>query len=438
MIARLSLSRRVGLIVIIAFIAGWLAVIAGGFFTIGPRLLPSPARLEAMADLIERMPAQERAAVAAVLVAPFLTLEVAPGPFAPAPWPQLRPADERVLAGYRQALSHRALAVVPLTRNRFISVLNAVEFRLGLASGEILIVTSTSPVFVAPFGVPAGLAAGLVGILIALVTLIMLHREFRPLSRLAAMVDRIEPSGEMVALAPLRARSPELRSLIAAFERLQGRIATLLRARMALVGGIQHDLRTFATRLRLRIDGIADAQTRARAVSDIEQMIALLDDALLASRAGVRALDEELVDLAALLAAEVSDRLASGAPVRLHVDPGDATVLGDRLALRRIFANLVENALEYGQRAEIVLRPGRADVAVAIDDAGPGIPHDRREILLEPFTRLETSRARKTGGAGLGLAVVNTLVAAHDGRVEIGNAPSGGARVRVLLPRFLA
>ena len=71
-----------------------------------------------------------------------------------------------------------------------------------------------------------------------------------------------------------------------------------------------------------------------------------------------------------------------------------------------------------------------------MEDAGPGIPADQRQLMLEPFSRLEASRNRGTGGAGLGLAVVRTLVEAHCGRVEIGEAAQGGGRVSVILPLF--
>jgi signal transduction histidine kinase len=77
-------------------------------------------------------------------------------------------------------------------------------------------------------------------------------------------------------------------------------------------------------------------------------------------------------------------------------------------------------------------------VRLTIDDEGPGIPVEQREALLEPFVRLETSRNRRTGGAGLGLAVVRSLVEAHGGAINIGDAPTGGARFTVNLPLFHA
>jgi len=452
MTARLSLPSRMGLIVVVALLAGWLALVAASYMINGlgqSAALPTPARLLALAEIMERAGPAERDRILAAVRTPQLAVWVVPKPLQASAIPEFWPLDAARLDGFREAFADRALIMMPQERGHPLSgfvasALNAVEFRIGLAGDETLVVRSESPYVVAVIGLPVGFGAGLIGVLIALAALILLHREFRPLARLAAAVDRVDPSGEPVDLPRIRARSPELRALVAAFDRLQGRVATLLRARMALIGGIQHDLRTFATRLRLRVDKIADAEDRARAADDIDNMIALLDDALLASRAGASELDEELVDLAALVATEVSDRQAAGAPIGPLAGPAaseggeaaEATILGDRLALRRIVANLVDNALRYGHRAHLGVRLDGADAILIVDDEGPGIPPDQREVLLEPFTRAETSRARRTGGAGLGLAVVRSLAEAHGGSVSIGQAPGGGARVSVRLPLF--
>lgn len=442
---RLGLRGRVGLILVMAILAGWLVLISAYYVAQGAGrslALPSPGQLAALAEAVERTPATDRALILTAMRSESRSLRIVPEVLEQTRLPALWPADAATLEGYERALEGRPLVVSaravdgPL-RFGFASALNAVEFRIGLAGGETLVVFATSPVIVAPFGLPVGLGAAVFGIVISLAALVLLSREFGPLSRLAEAVDRLDPAGE-ATLPEIRARSPEVRSLVAAFDRLQARIATLIHARMALIGGIQHDLRTFATRLRLRTDLIADETERERAAADIADMIALLDDALLASRAGASELDQELVDLSALAAAEAADRQAAGAPVGLAADhrPAQTNVLGDRLALRRIVSNLVDNALRYGRRAHLGVGVASGEVVLTVDDEGPGIPRDQRGLLLEPFARADTSRARDTGGAGLGLAVVRSLAEAHGGRIEIGDAPTGGARLAVRLPHF--
>jgi signal transduction histidine kinase len=284
---------------------------------------------------------------------------------------------------------------------------------------------------------PLGLGAGLLGTLIALVALVFMHRQTRPLARLATAVDRMDLAGTPTALPKSRTAAPEIQALITAFNQLQVRLSQLLRARMALLGGISHDVRTFATRLRLRVDQLPDTAERERAVADIADMVHLLDDAVLASKAGAGELQEELLEFKEIVAAEVADRRAAGVCVEMSVanDAGTA-LLGDRVALRRVVFNLIDNAVKYGQRARLSVSRDAQWIVLLVDDDGPGIAPDKRELLLEPFVRLEGSRNRQTGGAGLGLAIVRNLIEAHGGQVRIADAPSGGARINVKLPGF--
>jgi signal transduction histidine kinase len=190
--------------------------------------------------------------------------------------------------------------------------------------------------------------------------------------------------------------------------------------------------------LRLRVEHIPDAAERQRAIADIDDMSWLLDDALLSTRSGAGGLSQEMIEFAALVRADVEDRRAQGDPVDIEVENGasEAVVLGDRLALRRVLSNIVDNALNYGRVAHVRAGIRGESIVVSIDDEGPGIPEDQRQVTLEPFYRLEKSRNRSTGGAGLGLAVVRSLVEAHGGTIDISAAPGGGARVNVALPIF--
>ena len=211
----------------------------------------------------------------------------------------------------------------------------------------------------------------------------------------------------------------------------------MTRSRMALIGGIQHDVRSFATRLRLRLERLPDPEERERATADITDMIDLLDNALLTSRAGVGALEEEMLDVGELLRGEVGDFRQSGLPVTLETAPPDeqAWIIGDRLALRRVIGNLVDNAIKYGKRAHVGLTVADDWLTVAIEDEGPGFSEKDVDLLLEPFVRAEPSRARATGGAGLGLAVARTLIEAEGGEIRLGKGERGG-QVMLTLPRF--
>jgi len=233
--------------------------------------------------------------------------------------------------------------------------------------------------------------------------------------------------------------APEFRALVAAFNRLSERIAQLLKARMALIGGISHDLRTYATRLRLRAELIGDPQERAKAIHDLDDMKCLLDDSLLAIESGAPVRAQELIEIAPILEREAEDRQRAGAAVALRMSPAarGAQLIGDALALRRLLANVIDNALAYGREALIDADVEGGELVVLIDDKGLGLSPEQRDMVFEPFVRLEESRSRSTGGAGLGLAIARNVAETHGGRLTLETAPGGGTRAVIRLPLFV-
>jgi two-component system OmpR family sensor kinase len=140
------------------------------------------------------------------------------------------------------------------------------------------------------------------------------------------------------------------------------------------------------------------------------------------------------LDLGSLIRTIVDDSADLGHDVSL--ERCDACVIDGRpIALKRALVNLVENAVKYGDRARIRLVGEAHDAVLTIEDDGPGIPDARKDDVFEPFVRLETSRSRETGGVGLGLALVRSVIRAHDGSVVLANVPNHGLRVTVTIPR---
>lgn len=449
---RLTFAARTGLIVVLSLTAAWIGSIALFYLSANadqgdPR--PLPGQVAAVVELVERTSGDERTLLLRALRSQIFQARIESGMHIATTSRQLvTRLNARGLEDHLAALGERPVSVVLASESgqprgisgRSFIVPVDLEIRVGLLTGETLIIEARSLSVANIFGLPVGFVSGLLGSLIGLIALIIMHRETKPLMRLSAAVDRTDLAGSPVLLPEERSGAPEVRALIRAFNRLQDRLSHLLRARMGMIGGISHDVRTFATRLRLRVDHMPAGLERDRAIADIADMIKLLDDALLASRAGANELDEELVEFHQIVQAEVDDRRAAGQAVDLEMvlKDADAAVLGDRLALRRVVANLIDNALKYGQVAHVQLESAERTMLLTIDDAGAGIPPDQREAMLEPFVRLEASRNRQTGGAGLGLAVARNLVEAHGGTIAITDAPTGGARVAVRLPLFFS
>ncbi len=411
--------------------------------------LPLPDQAAALAELLERTPKESwplvlRASNSADLRVRILDKQEA----APEQEWYEAPVAQLVRQRYSAALGNRDVVVHvdpsselfsgPLKAFAWLSP-GAVEIEIGLATGDRLAVMASGGLSLSIFGIPPGFWAAILALLIAAATVLMLRREARPLGDLADSVDRIDPARGAHAIPDAPNSAPEIRALIAAFNRLGERVANLLKARMALIGGISHDLRTYATRLRLRTEFIANEGERAKAVQDLDDMRRLLDDSLMAIEAGTPDHHEELVGIAGLLEREVSDRRLAGGSVSLVLEGGarEAEVLGDPVSLRRLFANLTDNAIAYGGEAKITAATSGESVIVTVDDRGAGIDKKLREAVFEPFVRLEESRNRNTGGAGLGLAIARKVAEIHGGRLTLAEAPGGGTRAVVELPLFV-
>jgi len=448
MILRMTFAARIGLIVVVGLGMAWISTIALYYIarahTAENNTLPVPGHIAALVELIERTPSEERKLVLRVASSETFAARIDAGANTGTTAQRILPRlNQRAIESSLQALGGRPVSVNFADtgeRRRLFSRLvpPTVDVRVGLRTGDTLVIEVGNALLLGPLGLPVGFGAGIFGTLIALLALLVMHRETKPLARLAEAVDRVDLSLDPVALPEARRSAPEIRSLIDAFNRLQGRLGELLRSRMAMLGGISHDVRTYATRLRLRAEKISDEAERDRAIADINDMILLLDDALLASRAGAGELAEEMVEIDDIIRAEVADRRSGGARIDYQGGHWEQVpiVLGDRLALRRVVANLADNAIKYGGSAHLRSMIVGKDFLLTVDDEGAGIPPEHRQAMLEPFSRLETSRSRGTGGAGLGLAIARGLTEAHGGALSIQQAPSGGARISVRLRLF--
>jgi signal transduction histidine kinase len=265
------------------------------------------------------------------------------------------------------------------------------------------------------------------GGLILVLALWATHRVTRPLRAFAAAADRL---GVDVGAPPLpETGGREVRTAARAFNRMQERLRRFVEDRTLMLGAISHDLRTVLTRLRLRAEFIAEGEQRDKALADLAEAKTMLDEALRFARDDAAAEPRGRLDLAALLQTVCDD-----AADACYEGPDRAALEGRPVALRRAFDNLVRNACLYGQHADVTLRarPDRYEIEVA--DRGPGIPADQRETVFRPFTRLETSRSRETGGTGLGLTVARDAIRAHGGDIALADRPGGGLLVTVTLP----
>jgi signal transduction histidine kinase len=260
----------------------------------------------------------------------------------------------------------------------------------------------------------------------------LLRIAIRPLRVFSKAAERL---GNDMNAPPLPERGPaEVAQTARAFNEMQRRIRRLLADRTAMLAAVSHDLRTPITRLRLRAELLDDTEQQQKIISDIAEMEEMVNSTLAFFRDDAIAEARRPLDLGSLIRTIVDDAADLGHDVSL--ERCDACVIDGRpIALKRALVNLVENAVKYGDRARIRLVGETQDAVLTIEDDGPGIPDDRKDDVFEPFVRLETSRSRETGGVGLGLALVRSVIRAHDGSVVLANVPNHGLRVTVTIPR---
>jgi signal transduction histidine kinase len=276
-----------------------------------------------------------------------------------------------------------------------------------------------------------GLTFGAFGGVIVLIGLWLAVRQTtRPIANLA---DNAREFAERLDAPPIAETGPrEVRALALSFNIMKTRIRDLVGDRTRVLAAIAHDLRTYLTRLRLRTDFIDDPEQRTRAEKDLDEMAALIDDTLLFARA--QHAKGESANVAEVVKAFVSTRQELSQPVTIVGGLDNARTVLSPIALRRVLANLTDNAVRYGGAARISLtRDG--DVAfLVVDDDGPGIPESDLIRVTAPFERLEPSRARDYGGAGLGLSIVRALLEVHGGALILCNRQPHGLLARAELP----
>ena len=264
-----------------------------------------------------------------------------------------------------------------------------------------------------------------------LVVSLAARRVTAPILEFAAAAERL---GMDVNAPPLPERgTKELRLAAQAFNQMQTRLQRLIHDRTFMLAAISHDLRTILTRLRLRTEFIADATQQQKAEADLAQMDAMLKSTLAFAKEDSTPEDRTQLDLVSLLQS-ICDECSDAGHLAQYRGPNRLSLLGQPIALRRAFTNLIENAVLYGQEVSVTVSQQDSEVTVAIADRGPGIPVPMQEKVFQPYFRLEPSRNRDTGGTGLGLAVARTVIQRHGGEITLSPREGGGLVAQVTIP----
>ena len=290
--------------------------------------------------------------------------------------------------------------------------------------------------------------AGLALALAALVAVVLARVFLQPLKRLAEATHRLA-AGSYGTRVPVASRD-ELGGLAEDFNRLAQALQRNEELRRRFMADVSHELRTPLAVLRAELEAIEDgvrplsreslaslgAEVAAlgKLVEDLYQL-ALADVGALAYRKEALDVLEPLEQAMEGFAERIGER---GLALEKAWKPGERlTVFGDAGRLIQAFRNLLENAVRYtdrGGRIRVGLRREGARVVIEFEDSAPGVPVEALAHLFERFYRVEGSRSRANGGAGLGLAIVRSIVEAHEGEIAARGSALGGLAVRVALP----
>lgn len=306
------------------------------------------------------------------------------------------------------------------------------RFVLGVrqATGDWLIVEPKGAFGIDPMHMRFLLVLTLAALAVSPLAWVFSRRLASPIAALAAGAERLgrDPGAQALDVAGPK----EVVAAVAAFNQMQDRLHRYVEFRTTTLGAVAHDLRTPLTRLRFRIEGLAEP-LRGKIAGDIDEMEAMVSSTMGLVQDIARSRDRRKLDLASLVETVFDEAGLTGRDA--VVERSERVVVdGDSAALKRMTVNLVDNALKFGGRARGRVFADGDMAVIEIEDGGPGLPDADMERAFEPFHRLEGSRNRATGGIGLGLAIVRAVARGHGGDVTLLNQPGGGLCARVALP----
>ena len=268
-------------------------------------------------------------------------------------------------------------------------------------------------------------------------------------------ITRLRTAAQKIAAGDLKARAgtssiqlDEVGQLVQDFDLMAERLEVLIGAQQRLISDVSHELRSPLTRLKLALDlarsdsGIEHSPALDRIEREAERLSGLVGMLLTLSRleSGDSVPTSTMVhlpDLLAEIAADVEIEAQSrGCSVMLD-RMQECWIEGDQELLRSAFENVVRNAIRYtepGTAVQISIKCETNDVRILVRDHGPGVPESELDNVFKPFYRVDTSRERRTGGVGLGLAIAERAIKLHNGKIGAGNLQEGGFQIEISLP----
>ena len=264
--------------------------------------------------------------------------------------------------------------------------------------------------------------------LLIAVAIIFLKNQTRPIINLAKASEKFGRGEDIEDFRPSGAL--EIRQAGYEFDKMRKRIVRHLNQRSEMLSGISHDLRTPLTRMKLQLAFIKDYEISKKLSDDINEMEKMLNEYLQFSSLKSSETTETF-DISKLIKNTVQkyqkNEISTDIQERTYLD-------GRKNLIQRCMNNLIDNSIKYSKNILISLKKSNNNIAITIDDDGPGIPEKERENVFKPFYKIDKSRGDSKSSVGLGLSIASDIVRSHGGSIKLENSPMNGLRVRILLP----
>ncbi len=266
-------------------------------------------------------------------------------------------------------------------------------------------------------------------LVLIIIALIFLKNQTKPLVKLAKAAERF---GKGNYVNDFRASgSQEIRKAAFEFDRMAKRINRHLNQRAEMLSGISHDLRTPLTRLKLQLAMLKQKEVSEKMTKDIDEMEKMLNDYLQFAKTQTQE-QTSTINLNSLLSS-IKNKYNNNNLTFIENDKS-IELKGRPTALKRLFENIIQNGLTYGNKVLVSIQKGNNRIIITVDDDGPGIPEDQYRNVFKPFFRLDKSRSLNQSGVGLGLAIVEDIINSHGGNIQLGKSRFNGLQIKISLP----
>ncbi len=275
----------------------------------------------------------------------------------------------------------------------------------------------------------------LVTLLLVFLSLIILKNQIRPIGKLAKAAEAFG-KGQFVNFKP--GGSDEVRRAGVAFLAMRARIERQIKQRTQMLSGVSHDLRTPLTRLKLALTLQSQSQEVTDMLEDVDSMEAMLVEFLEFSKVSKKEVTKKIV-LEAFLSSLIKKNKRYFENIHLDVTASlekNFTMEVRENGLKRGIQNVIDNAMTFGDRVNLIVTRDSNNITLNIEDNGPGINEENYELAFRPFSRLDESRNQNShSGVGLGLTITTDIVRNHGGKISLYRSEKlGGLGVSIRIP----